>query len=347
MALFSRAPVDMVGLEGLDRDRGVAKIFEPHLVEIIAPDIDVEILGPIVLHPLVDDGAAGHEFLDPVGAVAERRLERGGADVALLAGCVGSLPPMLRQHAELTQDHRHFTVTRRIEDEGDLALAGLLDLHDVAIVGRLHRAVLLDHFHREDHVLDRDRLAIVVARVGAQAERRRREVGRMADRFGDQPILGRHFVERSDTIKVSEIIPAPTATDPFKPGHDLVEVVEGAECDHAHGAALRRVRIDVVEMLEPRRILELPEQRQAVPPIAVDTRRLGARRGAEERHAEPAEDGGARPQGAPVRTMDRRVRRKETSGETRSDYARFLGVMSDFCDGPALTCARSHHHILQ
>ena len=77
------APVDMVGLERFDRDRRVAEIFEAQLVEIVAADIDVEILAPIVLHPLVDDGAAGDELLDPVGAVAERRLERGRADVAL------------------------------------------------------------------------------------------------------------------------------------------------------------------------------------------------------------------------------------------------------------------------
>ena len=82
----------MVGLEGLERDRLVAEIFEAHLVEIIAADIDVEILAPIVLHPLVDDGAAGDELLDAVGAVAERRLQRGRADVALLARGVGALP---------------------------------------------------------------------------------------------------------------------------------------------------------------------------------------------------------------------------------------------------------------
>jgi hypothetical protein len=90
------APVEMVGLERLERYRPVAEIFKPQLVEIVATEVDVEILSPIVLHPLVDDGAAGDEVLDAVGGVAERRLERGRADVALATRRVGPLPPSLR-----------------------------------------------------------------------------------------------------------------------------------------------------------------------------------------------------------------------------------------------------------
>jgi hypothetical protein len=50
--------------------------------------MDVQILGPIVLHPAVNYGAPGDEFFDAVGAITERRLERGCADVAPLARCV-------------------------------------------------------------------------------------------------------------------------------------------------------------------------------------------------------------------------------------------------------------------
>src|SRR5262245_54566008 len=92
-----RAPVDVIGLEGLDGDRGVAEILVAQFVEVVAPDIDVEILRPVVLHALVDDGAPRHEFLDAVGAIAQRRLERGSADIALLARRVAPFPPMLRQ----------------------------------------------------------------------------------------------------------------------------------------------------------------------------------------------------------------------------------------------------------
>ena len=70
------APIDGVGLERFERDRGVAEIFEAQLVEIVAADIDVEVVAPIVLHALVDDVAAGRELLDAVGP-----LPSGGSSV--------------------------------------------------------------------------------------------------------------------------------------------------------------------------------------------------------------------------------------------------------------------------
>ena len=48
------APVRMVGLEGFQCDRWVTKILVANFVEVVAPDIDVQILGPIVLHPRVN-----------------------------------------------------------------------------------------------------------------------------------------------------------------------------------------------------------------------------------------------------------------------------------------------------
>ena len=129
------APVDRVGLERFERDRGVAKIFEAQLVEIVAADIDVQILAPIVLDALVDDVAAGRELLDAIGAAAERRLERGRADVALLAVLVGAFPPMLAAGRELADDLRQFAIARAVEREGDLAIAGFLDLDDMPVIG--------------------------------------------------------------------------------------------------------------------------------------------------------------------------------------------------------------------
>ena len=43
------APIDRVGLEAFERDRRVAEILEAQFVEIVAADIDVEVLAPIVL----------------------------------------------------------------------------------------------------------------------------------------------------------------------------------------------------------------------------------------------------------------------------------------------------------
>ena len=144
------APVDGVGLERLDGDGGVAEIFEAQLVEIVAADIDVEILAPIVLDALVDDVVAGREFLDAVGTAAERRLERGFGDAALLAVLVGALPPVLRQNGQLTDDLRQFAVAGALEGEGDFALAGFFRLDDMAIAGAGLRTDFLEGIEGED-----------------------------------------------------------------------------------------------------------------------------------------------------------------------------------------------------
>ena len=44
--------VERSPLKASTRDRRVAEIFECELVEIVAADVDVEVLAPIVLHAL-------------------------------------------------------------------------------------------------------------------------------------------------------------------------------------------------------------------------------------------------------------------------------------------------------
>src|SRR5262249_28269112 len=152
------------------------KILVANFVEIVAPDIDVEIFGPIVLNPLVKHRAAGDEFLDAIGAIAERRLERGCADVALLARGVSSFPPVLGQNFELPEDHRHFPIAGGVETESDLALAAVLNPYDIAEKGADEGVVCLVGIEGIDHVFDRNRLAVVVASPGAQAKGGRREI---------------------------------------------------------------------------------------------------------------------------------------------------------------------------
>src|SRR4029077_9485780 len=123
-------------------DGGVAEVKELQLVEIVESDIDVQIARPMILHALEDDVAAGGKILDAIRAAAERRLERGLADIALLAVGIGSFPPMLWQDGELTDDLRQFAIARRIEDEGDFVVAGFFRLGDVPVISRKLRAVL-------------------------------------------------------------------------------------------------------------------------------------------------------------------------------------------------------------
>src|SRR5262249_5150207 len=64
-----------------------------------------------------------------------------------------------------------------------------------------------------------------------------------------------------------------------------VEIVEGADCAGADGASLRRLRVDIVELLEARWILDVVKQRQGVSPL----RRLGT--GVSDKRT-PLESGG-------------------------------------------------------
>jgi hypothetical protein len=97
---------------------------------------------------------------------------------------------------ELAHDLRQFAVAGSVEREGDLALAGLLGLGHVAVVGRQLRVILLERVEREDDVVRRDRLAVVPARLGTQAIGHRGEVSRVADGVGEQAVFGRNLVER-------------------------------------------------------------------------------------------------------------------------------------------------------
>ena len=171
MAEFSSAVVVLVALEGLQQDCRVAIFVEADLVEIVVADVDVQVLAPIVLDPLVDDSSARLERLDAVGTGAERRLERRLRDVALLAVRVLPFPPMLREDLELAHDVRQLAIARAVEGEGHLALAGDFSLCHVAVVEAGVRIVLDGLLEAPDHVLRGHRLAVVPAGLRAAAGR--------------------------------------------------------------------------------------------------------------------------------------------------------------------------------
>ena len=52
----------------------------------------------------------------------------------------------------------------------------------------------------------------------------------------------------------------------FDAGNREIEIVKRADLDLTYGAALRGLRIDVVEALEAGRVFDLAEQRQRMPP---------------------------------------------------------------------------------
>ena len=58
----------------------------------------------MIFDALVDDMASSRKVLDAIGSAAKRQLKGGFADIALLSALVGTLPPLLGQHGELTDD---------------------------------------------------------------------------------------------------------------------------------------------------------------------------------------------------------------------------------------------------
>ena len=86
------APIDLIALECLQRHRGIAEIFVADCLEISRADDDVEILAPVVVHFFVDQRCGRARIPSAGRAAAERRLQRGLRDVALLARSGRCLP---------------------------------------------------------------------------------------------------------------------------------------------------------------------------------------------------------------------------------------------------------------
>jgi len=162
---------------------------------------------------------------------------------------------VLGEHPKLPHDLRQLTIAALVEGECDLVLAGLFGLHDVLVIGGLRRIVLGERFERKDHVRYGDRLAVMEARLRTQTIGRRGEVGRMPHGVRQQPIVGRDLVQRG----VEQHIGGEHDLSRQRSLHDAdgeVEIVERAGQAHAHEAALGGVLIDVVEMLEVRRVFD-------------------------------------------------------------------------------------------
>ena len=139
------------------------------------------------------------------------------------------------------------------------------DLDDVPVIGGELRAVFLRSVERENHVVRRDRTAVMPFRFARAADRGRGKIVRIAHRFGDEPIFARHFIER---VREQRVVDQRDSAGEiaFDAGHDHVEAVEGADGDLPRRAALRGVGVDVIELLESWRIFQVAVERSAVPP---------------------------------------------------------------------------------
>ncbi len=153
-------------------------------------------------------------------------------------------------------------------------------------------ALLLQRIEGEDDVIGRDRRAVGELRLRSHLEHDGPLVGRNIAAFRDEPVDRVRLVHGARHQAVEQVF------EPLRRVALEDEVVEAVERLDAAGArrgefaALRRVRVDVVEMLEVGGVLQLAERRK---PVA----RLGAGGDREQRcgdgeRGETGDDGGVR-----------------------------------------------------
>ena len=169
---------------------------------------------------------------------------------------------MLRQDGQLADDHRKLAVVARLEGEADAALPLRLHLVHRAVIAAVEGMALRQDGEGEHHVLRGDRFSVVPPCAGAQVEGDGGAVLRHLNAFGEQAVFGEGLVRRPGHQRI---------IDQRRPrrGHpaqrERVQRVEGADGLKGHLAALRGVRVDVIEMPEVRPIFGLAIQRHAVP----------------------------------------------------------------------------------
>ena len=172
---------------------------------------------------------------------------------------------MFRKYRHFARDQRKLAIAGTVEGEFHVAVADLLAFCDVDVVGAVHRAVFLQRIEREDDVGRGNRLAVVPASIGAQPVDHIGEIVGMGRGLRKQAIRRRHFIERLAGQGLVDQADA-TGNRSLQAGDHLIEIVESTDFKLAHGTALGRVRIDVIEAFEAGRIFDVVEQRHRVPP---------------------------------------------------------------------------------
>ena len=102
--------------------------------------------------------------------------------------------------------------------------------------------------------------SVVKARLLAQRVEHRKLVGSELDLFGDEAVLAARLVLGGHRQGVEDL-PDPRRRHAFD--DKGVEGIEGADRGEPHRPALRRVRVDVIEILEVGAVFEIAEQRHS------------------------------------------------------------------------------------
>lgn len=162
----------------------------------------------------------------------------------------------------VADDERKLAIVPRGEDELHLMIAELLDRFHARIIGaKKGMPLAAQRLEGKHHVIGGDRRTVVEAGFGAKREDDPGAVGRRRDPLGDEPVSGGCLVLGVGEQRLEGETEARRRNAFENVG---VEVVEGADRRKPHVAALRGMRIDVIEMGKAGRVFELAVNGKAV-----------------------------------------------------------------------------------
>ena len=237
--------VELPGLERLQGYLGVAVVVGADAVEVVQAAAYRQVLGPPVFHSFKLYAAARRYLADAIGAATQWWLQAALAEVA-------GGPPVLGQHSELAQDHGQLAVVLVLEVEAHLELVLGHHLRHVGVVVAVQGITFFqEDVEGEDHILGRDRGAVVEACLGVEDEAHVAVVGSLVDLLGYQAVLGEGLVQRV----IGQAVVDRADGCRISLGDKGVEAVETADATLAQQAALGCIRIDVLEVFEVRRVL--------------------------------------------------------------------------------------------
>ncbi len=253
----------IAGGKAFEADVAVAIIFEAHGVEIVLAARHRQIGAPPVLDALIFDVAARLEAADLVGAGAERHVER--RFIERFCRVIGA-----RKNRQAGDEQRHVARALRRKAHGDAGIVVGLGAGEIAQrLADQRMAFLFQNIEREGDVVGGQPRAVVEFRLRADEELIGEAVGGAPHFLGGKAVHGVRLVAAAHHQRGEGQLHALRRVA-FE--DVAVERIEGEEIlvelpvrpDLRKAAALRRVRIDVAEVLEVGRVGEIAERREAV-----------------------------------------------------------------------------------
>ena len=190
---------------------------------------------------------------------------------------------MFRQHRQLAEDHRHFLVHPLAQMEFDrVRVHGDGLIHRAVIIAIEGRALLPKGLEGPDHIRRLDRMAIMETRFRPKPEGDRAFVVRYRNPLRQEAVFRVRLVHR---LRHQRVVDGRGRGRRRALDDEGIEAVEGPPAQTGHRAALRRVRIDIVEMREIGAVFQVAMNREAVMTFRV----LGLCIHANQNRCEPGE----------------------------------------------------------